>query len=138
MFQVSSSLDLTQASLRQDFLGLLLDTTTNSTCSAKAYLGVDIGDLLNGARFASPTVLSGDDATVSALTEFFHELVVGIDDEGRVERGEGTALHDGGQGQRRGRFGCQGFPVITDEQISTRPSRYETARATSQASPSAV
>ena len=117
---------------------MLLDTTTNSECIARVYLGIDVGDLLNGAGLASPPVLRGDDAAVSALTEFLYELVVGIDDEGRVERGEGTALHDGGQGQRRGRFGCQGFPVITDEQISTRPSRYETARATSRASPSAV
>ena len=31
----------------------------------------------------------------------------------------------GGQRQK-GRDRCQGFPVITDEQISTRPSRYET------------
>lgn len=46
-------------------------------------------------------MLGGDDASVSTLAEFFDVLVLGIDDERRVERGERVSLHRGeGRGGR--------------------------------------
>lgn len=43
----------------------------------------------------------GNDAAIGTLTEFLDELVLGVDDEGRVERAETVSLHDRGrQGSR--------------------------------------
>lgn len=58
------------------------------------HLCVDVGDLLDRAPFARTSVLGGDDAAISALSEFLHELVLRIDDERRVESGETVSLHD--------------------------------------------
>lgn len=38
-------------------------------------------------------MLSGYDAAVSALSEFLDELVLRVDDEGRVQSGETVSLH---------------------------------------------
>jgi hypothetical protein len=58
------------------------------------YLCVDVRDLLDRASVARASVLGGDDAAISALSELLHELVLRIDDERRVERGEAVSLHD--------------------------------------------
>jgi len=76
-------LDLAQTSLRKD------------------PLGVDIRYLLDRAAVASASVLRGDDAAVSALAELLDELVLPVDDEGRVECGEAVPL------QRHGGLGCR-------------------------------
>jgi hypothetical protein len=61
------------------------------------HLGVDIRYLLDRAAVASAPVLRGDDAAISALAELLDELVLRVDDEGRVECGEAVPLHrDGG------------------------------------------
>ena len=38
-------------------------------------------------------MFSSHDATIGTLTQFFDELVLGIDNEGRVQSGEGVSLH---------------------------------------------
>jgi hypothetical protein len=60
------------------------------------HLCVDVGDLLDRAPFGRTSVLGGDDAAISALSELLHELVLRIDDERRVESGEAVSLHDWG------------------------------------------
>ena len=59
------------------------------------HLCVDVGDLLDRAPVARASVLGGDDATISALSELLHELVLRIDDERRVESGKTVPLHGG-------------------------------------------
>ena len=60
------------------------------------HLCVDVRDLLDRAAFARAPVLGRDDAAISALSELLHELILRIDDERRVERGEAVPLHDSG------------------------------------------
>lgn len=84
--------DLAQASLGKNSLKEVLD---EEKCDAdRAYLGVDVGDLLDSAAFARPAMASGDDAAISALAKFLDELVFGVNDESRVESGEAMPLHD--------------------------------------------
>ena len=56
-------------------------------------LCVNVSDLLDRAALAGAAVSGSDDASVRALTEFLDELVLRIDDEGRVECGELVSLH---------------------------------------------
>ncbi len=57
------------------------------------HLGVNIGDFLNRAALARPTMPSGDDTAIGALAKLLDKLVFGVDDKGRVEGGEAVALH---------------------------------------------
>ena len=74
---------------------------TEESTEKKANLGVDVGDFLNGTTLPRATVLRGNDASVCALAELLDELVLGVDDEGRVEGGEGVPLHCGQEGMGR-------------------------------------
>ena len=86
---------------------------TEESTEKKANLGVDVGNFLNRTTLPRATVLRGNDASVCALAELLDELVLGVDDEGRVEGAEGVPLHDlrakemGEEGRgRRGRRRC--------------------------------
>jgi hypothetical protein len=57
------------------------------------YLCVDVRDFLDSAPFARAAMSGGYHASISALTEFLDELVLGINDEGRVKCGEAMSLH---------------------------------------------
>lgn len=48
-------------------------------------------------------MLRGHDAAIRALPELLDELILGVDDEGGVEGGEGVPLHGGQEemGRRR-------------------------------------
>ncbi len=72
----------------------------STTHLSDTHLCVDVGNLLNGTSFSRAAVLCSDDAAIRALAELLDELVLGVDDEGRVEGGEGVPLH-GGQERRR-------------------------------------
>ena len=56
-------------------------------------LGVDVRDFLDRAALARDAVPRRDDAPVRALPELLDELVLGVDDEDGVERGELVSLH---------------------------------------------
>ena len=56
-------------------------------------LGVDVGDFLDRTTLSRSAMFGGDDATIGTLAEFFDELVLGVDYEGRVEGGERVSLH---------------------------------------------
>ena len=88
-------LDLAQAPLGQDPLDNRMREDALQTYEAKTYLCVDIGDLLNGAALAGATMFCSNNAAIRALTQLLHELVLGVDDECRVEGGEGVSLHGG-------------------------------------------
>lgn len=60
-----------------------------------AYLCVDIRDFLDSAAFARAAMSGGYYAPISALAEFFDEVVLGIYDKGRVKCGEAMSLHRG-------------------------------------------
>ena len=59
--------------------------------SAASHLGVNVGDLLDRAALARDAVPRCDDAPVRALAELLDELVLGVDDKGLVESGEGMS-----------------------------------------------
>lgn len=64
-----------------------------------AHLGVDVGDFFDRTPLARSPVSRSNDATIGALTELLDELILGIDDEGRVERVETMSrLHHDGRG----------------------------------------
>ena len=77
----------------------------------KANLGVDVGNFLNRTTLPRATVLRGNDASVCSLAELLDELVLGVDDEGGVERCERVPLHhDRRRGRRDGeRGGADGY-----------------------------
>src|SRR5712691_11201518 len=58
------------------------------------YLRTDIRDLLDRTFLAPTLVLGSNDAAVGTLSELFFKLVLGIDDERRVESGERVPFHD--------------------------------------------
>lgn len=60
---------------------------------SKTGLGVDVCDFLYSASLSRPAMLSRNDTTIRTLTQFFDELVLRVDDEGRVKGGEGVPLH---------------------------------------------
>ncbi len=57
------------------------------------HLGVDICDLLDSTPLSRPAMLRSDDAPIRALSELLDELILGVDDERRVESLERVALH---------------------------------------------
>ena len=61
--------------------------------TGRSDLRVDIGDLLDSARLARPTVLRSNDTPVRALPKFLHELVLGVDNERRVQGCKSMPLH---------------------------------------------
>ncbi len=64
----------------------------------KAYLCVYVGDLLYCASLACRYMPSANNTAVGALTKLLDELVLGIDLENAVERGERDPSH-GRQGE---------------------------------------
>ena len=58
----------------------------------RACLGVDVGDFFDRTPFARSLVSRGNDAAICTLAEFLDELVLGVDDEGGVERAEAVPL----------------------------------------------
>jgi len=60
-----------------------------------AYLCVDVRDFLDSAALARAAMSGGYYASISALTEFLDEVVLGIYDKGRVKCGEAMSLHCG-------------------------------------------
>jgi len=68
-----------------------LDLTQTSLCEYP--LCVDVRYFLDRAPFPRAPVLSGYDAAVSALSEFLDELVLRVDNKGRVQSGETVSLH---------------------------------------------
>ena len=58
------------------------------------HLCIDVRYLLDRATFPRAPVFGGNDAAISALTEFLDELVLGIDNKHRVESIETVSLHD--------------------------------------------
>ena len=95
---------------------------TEESTEKKANLGVDVGDFLNRTTLPRATVLRGNDASVCALAELLDELVLGVDDEGRVEGGEGVSLH----GVRAKEMGEDGEREEREEAL--RVSRLSTRR----------
>ena len=74
-------------------MGRICKKAQQATNTLKTDLGVDVRDLLYGTSFSRATMFSSHDATIGTLTQFFDELVLGIDNEGRVQSGEGVSLH---------------------------------------------
>ena len=60
---------------------------------SRTHLCVDVRYLLDRAPFPRAPVLSGYDAAVSALPELLDELVLRVDNKGRVQSGETVSLH---------------------------------------------
>ena len=72
------------------------------------HLRVDVRDFLNRAPISRPAMRGGDDAPVRALPELLDELILGVDDEGGVEGGEGVPLHGGQEEMGRKRRVAEG------------------------------
>ena len=60
---------------------------------AREYLSVNFRDFFDSASLARPAMPCSHDTSVGSLPEFLDKLVLGIDHEGGVERGEGVPLH---------------------------------------------
>jgi len=56
-------------------------------------LGVDVGDFFDRTPFARSPVSGGNNAAIGTLTELLDELVLGVDDKGRVKRAKAMSLH---------------------------------------------
>jgi hypothetical protein len=61
--------------------------------SCWTHLGIDVGYFLDRAALTRSAMFSSDHAAIGSLTEFFHELILGIHHKGRIEGGEGVPLH---------------------------------------------
>jgi hypothetical protein len=118
--EIKRLLDLAQTSFREDPLKSAAEwgkerivserhnvknrQASQNICRGRVvrYLRIDVRYLLDRAAFARAPVLRGHDAAISALSEFLDELVLRVDDKGRVQSGEAVPLHDAVEGDGGG------------------------------------
>jgi hypothetical protein len=86
-------------SRRHRFVKILYSTDENrfTLNNQRACLGADAGDFFDRTSFARFPVSRCNDTAVGTLTELLDEVVLGIDEKCRFERGEAMSLHHRGR-----------------------------------------